>query len=202
MGHEARCRARIDGRRTEGRALLETDALIFRGEVRVSIPRAAITAVGVADGTLTITHRDGVAAFELGAAAETWADRIRHPRSLLDKLGVKPEMRIAVLGVDDEALLAELATRTSDIARRTPKEGTDLIFLQANDIADLDRLASLRDRLAPSGGIWVVHRKGKGAPVKDTDVIAAARRAGLVDVKVAKVSETLTAEKVVRRKAT
>jgi hypothetical protein len=197
MGNEARCAARIDGRRVEGKALLETDAIIFRGDVRLSIPRDAITAVNAVDGTLHIRYADGEVAFDLGPDAGTWAEKIRNPRSLVDKLGVKPGMRVAVLGVTDAPLLAQIAARTSAIVRRTPRTGTELIFLQADSLATLDRLAALRALIAPHGGIWVVHAKGKGAAVKDTDVMAAARRAGLVDVKVARVSETLTAEKLV-----
>ena len=37
------------------------------------------------------TVRYGEATFELGPKAERWAERIRNPKSLLDKLGVKPE---------------------------------------------------------------------------------------------------------------
>ena len=46
------------------------------------------------------------------AAAEKWALKIRYPRSLLDKLGVKPGARIAVLGSFEPYFLADLASRT------------------------------------------------------------------------------------------
>jgi hypothetical protein len=197
MGDEARCAARIGGKRLEGKALLETDALIFRGDVRVSIPRKEINAVEATNGTLRIVHSAGEAAFELGPMAAKWAEKIKNPRSLLDKLGVKPGARVAVLGVDDAGFLDQLASRTDDVARRTPKKDTEIIFFGAESEAELARLAMLREKLTPAGAIWVVHRKGKGAPLKDTDVFAAAKRAKLVDVKVAAFSETHTAEKLV-----
>ena len=149
------------------------------------------------DGTLHIEHAKGTLALALGAQAAKWADKIANPRSLLDKLGVKPGMRVAVLGVDDAGFRAQLAERTSEIATRTPKAETAIIFLGADALDDLERLASLRAALTRDGAIWVVHRKGKSAPFKDVDVFAAAKRAGLVDVKVAAFSETHTAEKLV-----
>ena len=197
MGAESRWTAQFGGQRSEGKALLETDHLIFRGTFRLSIPRKTITKADASDGTLRVTFPDGVADFELGPAAARWAEKIRNPPALLDKLGVKPNMRVAVLGIDDEAFLRELAARTPDVARRKPKQDTDIILFGANAVADLARLAALRACLTPSGAIWVVHTKGKAAAFKDVDVFAAAKKAGLVDVKVAAFSATHTAEKLV-----
>jgi len=44
--------------------------------------------------------------------------------------------------------------------------------------------------------LWVVRPKGT-ADISDADVIAAGRKAGLVDVKVVRFSETHSAEKLV-----
>jgi hypothetical protein len=197
MGAESQCTVQFSGQRSEGKALLETDHLIFRGTFRLQIPRKAITKADAADGSLRVTFPDGIAVFELGPAAEKWAEKIRHPPSLLDKLGVKRGMRVAVIGVDDAAFLAELATRTDDVARKTPKTDTEIIVFGANSVSDLARLATLRARLTPAGAIWVVHTKGKAATLRDVDVFAAAKNAGLVDVKVAAFSATHTAEKLV-----
>jgi predicted O-methyltransferase YrrM len=106
-------------------------------------------------------------------------------------------MRVAVIGLDDVEFLEQLSDRTADVMSRTPKKGTDLVFFQADSIADLARLEKLRGYLKPNGAIWVVHTKGKGAAFKDVDVFAAAKKAKLVDVKVASFSATHTAEKLV-----
>ena len=197
MGSESRCIVHFGRQRSDGKALLETDHLIFRGEFRLAIPRKSITEVDATDGTLRVTFPDGTARFELGPTAAKWADKIRNPPSLLDKLGVKPGMRVAILGVDDRSFLAQLADRTSEVARKTPKKDTEVIVFGADAVTDLARLAELRDYLTPAGAIWVVHTKGKTAPFKDVDVFAAAKSAGLVDVKVAAFSATHTAEKLV-----
>ena len=197
MGAESQCTVQFGKQRSEGKAQLETDHVLFRGTFRLEIPHKAITKVDADAGTLRITFPEGTALFELGPSAVKWADRIRNPPSLLDKLGVKRGMRVAVLGIDDALFLEQLALRTTDVARRTPKQDTEIVFFGANDIADLSRLDKLRGYLTPAGAIWVVHTKGKGAAFKDTDVFAAAKRAGLVDVKVASFSATHTAEKLV-----
>jgi hypothetical protein len=197
MGAESPCVAHFGGQRSEGKALLETDHVLFRGAFRLEIPHASITKLDVVDGSLRITFPDGTAIFELGPSAAKWAEKIRKPRSLLDKLGVKPGMRVAVIGIDDEEFLEQLAGRTSDVATRTPKKETDIVFFGATTVTDLGRLEKLRGYLAPAGAIWVVHTKGKGAAFKDVDVFAAAKQARLVDVKVASFSATHTAEKLV-----
>jgi len=197
MGAESQCTVQFRGQRSEGKAQLETDHLIFRGTFRLDIPRKAITKLDAADGTLRVTFPDGTAEFELGPSAAKWADKLRNPPSLLDKLGVKPGMRFAVLGVRDESFLEQLAGRTSDITRRTPKKDTEIVFLGASSVTNLASLGMLRERLTPAGAIWVIHTKGKGAAFKDVDVFAAAKKAGLVDVKVASFSATHTAEKLV-----
>ena len=52
-------------------------------------------------------------------------------------------------------------------------------------------------RIRPAGGIWVVSRKGRAATIRDVEVIAAARAAGLVDNKVVSFSDTHTSLRLV-----
>ena len=76
----------------------------------------------------------------------------------------------------------------------------DLLFYAADTAAALDALPSRIARLGPKGALWIVSRKGKAAAVKDTEVIGAARAAGLVDSKVCAFSATHTALRFTRRK--
>jgi hypothetical protein len=198
MGLEAACTLRVGRKSWPGRAHLESDSLRFRGEeTRVVIPLRGVSAVEARGGTLTVMHAGGRAAFIMGPAAERWAEKIRNPRSLLDKLGVKPGMQVAVIDVDDEEFLADLAARAGTVSRGKAAKHTDLIFFGAESARALQRLGTLRTALVPNGAIWVVHRKGKDASIRDVDVFAAAKTAGLVDIKVASFSATHTAEKLV-----
>src|SRR2546426_11062743 len=82
-------------------------------------------------------------------------------RPRIDKLGIKPGLRVAVIGVDDPLLAGELAERTDAILRGVPRKGCDVIFYSAETLLALDELSSLREQIVPAGAIWVVSRKGK-----------------------------------------
>jgi hypothetical protein len=120
-----------------------------------------------------------------------------YTKDVLDKLGVKPDSKVAVLGVRDEVFLKRLQARTPDVSVGRARNGLDLIFYEANSRAELARLERLKGYLKSDGAIWVASLKGKAARVKDVDVIAAAIEAGLVDTKVVGFSETHTALKLV-----
>jgi hypothetical protein len=118
---------------------------------------------------------------------------------LLDKLGVRPGSRVAIVGdIDPDGWFrALLADRTSDVTIGTPKPESDLVFLAADSTPELADLAAFRTRIKPAGGIWVVSRKGKASTIRDVEVMAAARAAGLIDNKVVAFSDTHTSIRLV-----
>ncbi len=133
MGSEADCDVRLNKQTSKGRARLEEKELLFRGDFRLKIPFGDVKSIDVKRGVLKIAFSGGEAAFDLGPDAEKWAEKVRNPRGLLDKLGVKP------------------------------------------------------------GVVWA---KGQKA-FREDDARAAGPAAGLVDVKVASFSETLSALRMV-----
>jgi hypothetical protein len=120
-------------------------------------------------------------------------------RPLLDKLGVKPGSKVAIFDLDDQAFISLLRQRTSAIVRGRPRSPVDLVFMGADDAADLRRLKDVKKWIEPNGAIWVVRPKGGRAAIKDTDVIAAGLAAGLVDNKIASFSDTQGAMRLVFR---
>jgi hypothetical protein len=116
---------------------------------------------------------------------------------LLDKLGVRPGVRVAILGVEDDEIRSLLAERTTDLTEGWPEPETDIVFLAADLPEDLTPLADLAGRIRQNGAIWVVSRKGKAATIRDVQVIEAARSARLVDNKVVSFSPTHTALRLV-----
>ena len=200
MGSEAVCRVSFKGEASEGKALLETAELLFRGDFRLKIPFQQIASLETSESELRVGYDGGVAVFELGRNAEKWAEKIRNPRGLLDKLGVKPGMTVVVLGVEDDAFLAQLGDRVGKPNRDLVPDA-DLVFYEADCDDDLVKLLELRGAIKPAGGVWVVSPKGRGAVLKDVEVMAAAREAGLVDTKVVSFSDTHTALKLVIPKA-
>jgi hypothetical protein len=193
MGQELPCRVTAGARSGSGKAYLESTEIRFRGDFALKIAFADMRRVTATDGTLVIQSPTGEARFELGPAAERWAAKILTPKPRLDKLGVKAGATVVVLGVEDSTFGDELAERGVAPLAKAPAAGADLIFFAADRPANLTKLARLRERLAPGGALWVVSRKGKDAPLKDVDVIAASRAAGLADNKVVSFSATHTA---------
>ena len=196
MGQEAACEARFGGQVSVGKAQLETDALIFRGTFRLLIPLGSIQRAEAADGLLHVSSPEGPAVFKLGAQAEKWAHKIRNPRSLADKLDVKPGIRVSLCGIDDASFRKQLDARTSDVREGKPAKDSDLIFLRADGAKDLAKLTSLQSSLKRNGAIWVVYAKGR-KDITESDVLKAGRQAGLVDTKIARFSDTHTAHKFV-----
>jgi hypothetical protein len=120
-------------------------------------------------------------------------------RPLLDKLGVKPGAKVAVLDLDDRAFLTLLRERTSDITIGRAAGLCDLVFVGAETVAELVRIKQVKDWIEPNGAIWVVRPKGAGSRIRDTDVIDAGLAAGLVDNKIASFSDTHGAMRLVYR---
>src|SRR5262245_38849273 len=111
MGYDAACTIRIDGDTARGTAWLEHKDLVFRGPFRLAIPLAEIASATAKDGWLRIRFGKSVAELEIGAVAEKWANRITNPPSRLEKLGVKPQMKVLIVGLKDPSFEAELSAR-------------------------------------------------------------------------------------------
>ncbi len=198
MGQGVQCTVRLRRRVSEGRAQLETDALVFQGDAfDLDIPIKDIREVTARRGQLSVKFPGGVATFDLGSLAEKWALKIRYPKSLLDKLGVKPDSQVAVLGVRDDVFRKQLRARAAHVSEGRLRKDLDLIFFAADSHADLKKLGRMKASIKRDGAIWVVSLKGKQARLRDVDVIAAAIEAGLVDTKVVGFSETHTSLKLV-----
>ena len=120
-------------------------------------------------------------------------------KPLLDRLGVKPGMKVAVENLDDAAFMRMLRERTSDVVRGKPRTPCDIVFFGAESKRDLERLRELKSWIEPSGAIWGIRPKGPSSPVKDIDMIEGGLAAGLVDNKIASFSDTHGATRFVFR---
>jgi hypothetical protein len=120
-------------------------------------------------------------------------------KPLLDKLGVKPSSKVAVVDLHDASFLKLLRGRTRDVVNGKPKSPCDLVFFGVTKLSDLDRLRELKTWIEPNGAIWAVRQKGPGSPLRDTDLINGGLAAGLVDNKIASFSDTHGAMRFVFR---
>lgn len=195
MGSEALCRVTCDGVTADSKVRLETDEITVGTPFRLRIPFREMAGVTADRGSLSMKWGSRRLTIALGADAPKWATKILNPKSVIEKLGIREGQRISIAGKLESSFTEELRRHGADVSLRVRK-GSDLIFFAARKREDLERLANLRSSLAPNGGIWVVRPKGSHA-IAERDVMEAARRGGLVDVKVVRFSEAYTAEKLV-----
>lgn len=200
MGREAMCQARYGRESGEGRALLETDELVFRGDFRVNVPLREVTAATVKDGVLTVEWPAGRLALTLGRSAEKWARAITSPKTVIEKLGVKPGLRVVLVGRFETSFRTDVMNALGEKPGVKPVAGSDLVFVLLTHPNDTDKFEDLVPAIFPDGAIWAVYPRGRRDLSEDT-VRRAARALGLVDIKVVKVSERHGALKLVVPKA-
>jgi hypothetical protein len=196
MGREATCAVTWKRRRFDAKVLLESESVVVRGDVRLSLAFGSLTRIDVSSGRLTLEAPAGTLVLDLGDEAERWAARIRNPPTLADKLGITRDTDVTIVGIGDEGLVETLRARAKSVVTDRLTPGASIVVAGLHRASDLRRFGTLKDAIAPDGAIWTVRPKGV-AEVSESAVRAAALAAGLVDVKVARVSATHTAEKFV-----
>jgi hypothetical protein len=196
MGNEMDCTLRLNGKSFSGKALLESSELIFRGETRLKIPFSAITSVETKNRQLHVRTEGGLAVFELGTQAEKWREKITNPKSVLDKLGVKPGNSVAVLGGLPAESLSSLRKHGAVVSGGKIPKDAPWIFLGVNNKAELSRLPAIRKSMRGAMALWLVYPKGQKS-ITESDVRSAGLKADLVDVKVVSFSTAHTALKFV-----
>lgn len=196
MGQEVKTSLRFDGRILEGTALLETDSLVFRGDVSLTVPFSEMFNVDANAGWLELRTPRGLLLIELGAKAATWAEKIKNPKGLVEKLGVTADKKIAVFGKVDADLRAELEATGAKVPKSVRGKDYDLVFVAVKTKEDLEKMATARPLVKDDGAIWIVYPKAS-EELRERDVLLAGRTRELTDNKVVKVSDELTAVKFV-----
>ncbi|MEW5799850.1 MAG: hypothetical protein AB1728_12690 [Bacteroidota bacterium] len=197
MGTEVTTKVSIGAKKTEAKVLLETSAIIIRGELGMTIPFNEMKSLTSENGILSFSFKGKKITVSVGAKAEKWLEKIKNPKSVLDKLGVTADSTVSVINFKDEKFLADIQKKAGAVTLGKAAKGSDLIFYEANSEKEVEQLALLKKYLKPNGGIWVLSLKGKSATIKDIDVMKIGKRCGLVDNKVVGFSETHTALKFV-----
>ncbi|MEI9977712.1 MAG: hypothetical protein WDN23_01705 [Edaphobacter sp.] len=208
MGREATCQCSFitgDGSSLpditgEVKVLLESDEMVLYGNIRMRVPLRAVENVRVESEVLSFNLDKHLIELHLGAkAAESWAKKIKSPPpTLADKLGITGKVVRTIGPIADRALDSALTS-----AAQIRAEDPDLI-LACIDTPDslATTLRAAKSQLARHIPIWLVYRKGPGHPLNESGLRATLRAAGLMDTKVASVSEHLTALRFNRPKST
>jgi hypothetical protein len=196
MGNELKCTVRFGKEVSEGKALLETSEVLFRGEFRLKIPFASIQSAKAVDGDLLLQTADGLAVFEIGSAAEKWREKILHPKTRFEKIGVKPGAKVSLFGNFDADFLSELKSLDAAVIKDKVAAGADAVFFAADSLKELSSVAKVAKSMKGATALWIVYPKGQKS-ITESDVIAAGRKKGLKDIKVVGFSSTHTALKFV-----
>jgi hypothetical protein len=187
----------VGGQKVNCKADFASDHVTFSGGRRGEVPYSRIEVLGTAKGLLKLRVDGALMEFPLGAKVDRIAAKVRKPPTLMDKLGVKPGLDVAVVHVTAKAFTVELAKAAPDARTGEPPRPVDLLFLGIRGRDELDRIAAMVDNVKPDGGLWVVYPKGR-RDLRETDVLEAGRAAGLKDVRVARIDQQLTALRFVR----
>jgi len=84
-----------------------------------------------------------LAVFELGAAAERWREKILHPKSRIEKIGVKAGAKVSLLGSFNAEFLDELKSLACTVTKDKVAADSDTIFFAADSLNTLSAVAKI-----------------------------------------------------------
>ncbi len=206
MGRESKVEYSDGRERALVKAHLDSLNLQLSGGKKLTLPFAAVKSATVDGDELKIAAGATQFALKLGAReAELWRKKILNPPSLADKLGFKADKSVVLVGaMPGEVVEAARAAKSAKAVAKVPAAGKrfdgDTVAVLLSTSKEAQQIKDAARALGPSTAPWFVY--AKGGAVNGEDVIALARKAGLKDTKVARVSETHAALRFTRRQLT
>jgi len=181
--------------------LFEADEIVFRprlrGGLRLKVPLRMVRVASAEGGVLRLQWGESMAELQIGAAAAKWLEKLKNPKTRLEKLGIKAGQRVALVGEMEDGFADELAAHGAHLlGTPTAKAPADVIFFAVESRQALGKLAILAKQINKNGAIWVIRPKGSAA-IGERDVFEAAKAARLVDIKVVAFSMTHSGAKLV-----
>jgi hypothetical protein len=182
---------------------LDGKELTLRDGLKLTIPLKDVRNAVANDGELTVAWAKDKIVLKVGDKAARLADKILHPPSLFDKLGIKAGHVVSIVGLEDKAFVRDLKRRTEAVFEDAIEPDSDVVIFRATTKADLRRLKALQKSINRDGAIWIIRTKAPkdSKAATEMDVITSVRASGLVDVKICAFSEELSAMKAVIPKA-
>ena len=118
-------------------------------------------------------------------------------RSIVDKLGVKPDERIEVTGDVGTELRREVKERLGRGLVKSGELDGAIVLVQSLEEGE-EVLRSYRSRLRDTGYVWLITRKrGQDGYVNQMDLVPAAKRALLIDNKTCSIDDLRSGIRVV-----
>ncbi len=198
MGLETKTIMTRAGQESAGRLHLDSKELAFRGpDAKWSVALGPDVKAQANEGRLTVRCGRDRVDFDLGEAAGKWVEKILHPPSRLDKLGVKTAMRCWVSRGFGSEFKAELKSRAVSFTRSLAK--CQLAFLKLQDRDELGALVELAEALPDQTNVWVVWPKSV-EQIGQSDVMQAAAKLSLGPSKTAAFDERHSSMRFARRR--
>lgn len=194
MGREAKTEYIAGRERAEVKAHLGSADLELTGAKKLKLAFADVKTVTIDGDLLKIAAGKMTFALALGAKeAGAWAKKILNPPSLSQKLGFKPDKTVALIGavpaeVADAARAAKQAAAAARLPAGAKPIAADVAALMLTPGKEEQLVVAAAKLLSRDAALWLVYEKGRA--VNGDHVIAMARKAGLKDTKVARISDT------------
>lgn len=189
MGLEAEYKLKEGSKTLAGKIFLESSVIQLRGDRKQKIALSELKSVKAEGNSLILQLQDEVLTIEIGSGVEKWVEKILHPPSRLDKLGVKKGTDVWLHGDFPDAFEKELvndAVRINKIqnSKMQSWKSPDQILLIAENKTDLNHIKAFSKTMLPKQFLWVVYPKGQSSGITQNDVMETARNSGLKDTKV------------------
>ncbi len=193
MGREARIAYTSGKERAEVRAHLDSASLQLSGGKKLIVQLSDVRTAKVVGEDLAIETKTAKFKLALGAKeAAAWAKNILNPPSLADKLGVKADTAVLIVGerideVDDAVAKAATVEHAQKFTAAKAKANNIVMLTLAPETAPKQIEAAAK--VLPKGtALWLIYTKG--VKPNGDDILRLARKAGLKDTKVARISVT------------
>lgn len=201
MGRQCKTEYEAGGERLSVKAHLDSLHLQLTGGKKLTVALADVKSAEVAGDLLKVVAKGAAFSLRLGAReAELWRKKILSPPSLADKLGFKTDKSVMLVGaVPGEIVDAAKAARAVKTARLPAKFATGIAVVLLAAGKEDQQIGAAAKALGTATALWLVY--AKGGQVNGDDIIGLARRAGLKDTKVARVSDTHAALRFIKATA-
>ncbi len=193
MGREARIAYKSGKERADVRAHLDSASLQLSGGKKLVVQLSDVRIAKVVGEDLAIETKTAKFKLALGAKeAAAWAKSMLNPPSLADKLGVKADTAVLIVGerigeIDGAVAKAAKVDRAPKLTAAMAKAAN--IVILALEPATAPKQIEAAAKVLPKGtALWLAYTKG--VKPNGDDIIGLARKAGLKDTKVARISVT------------
>src|SRR5258706_13300535 len=106
------------------------------------------------NGELRVKTKSAMNVFEVGSAAEKWREKILHPKTRAQKLGMKPGTRVRLAGEFEADFLQELKGSKGAILWGASAGSPGITFLAVSAKGSLAAIAKHPKKMIAAPALW------------------------------------------------